>query len=447
MKVDHLARMSRQAWGLAVVSLAFVLLVAMAAGCGGEEKGTPSGTGTPAATGSPGATAVGTATPQGTTIPSEGAPGISDTEIVLGAEAILSGGMGAVYATIPNTAGAYFNYINDTEGGVCGRKIVYRLEDNGDDPAKAVEAARKLVEKDKVFATVCNLGDAPHAASWEYFNQAGVPDMIAAGGDRFGTDPQGHPWTVQMIPSYTVEGTFFGQYISENLPGKKVAVLWETSAAGVDGLAGLKRGLDASKNQIVADQSYNNGDVSIASQMANLKNSNAEVVVLFASPGFTAQAITTADRAGWHPQWFMSYINSDDMMFQFVSPELLKGAITFQAVKLAGWRDDPAVAKHAEIMQKYDGPTPSNFTIFAQVVAEVTVEALKRSCDNLTREGFMDALESLQDFHTDLMLDDVSISLSENDHVAFQTGRMLKVTVENGKGKFEYFGPLYEFEE
>jgi len=447
MKVKHLARMSRQAWGLAIVSLAFVVLVAMAAGCGGEEEGTAGGTGTPAAAGSPGATVVGTATPQGTTIPSGGAPGISDTEIVLGAEAILSGGMGAVYATIPNTVQAYFNYINDTEGGVCGRKIVYRLEDNFDDPAKAVEAARKLVEKDKVFATVCNIGDAPHAASWEYLNQMGVPDIIAAGGHRFGTDPQGHPWTFQMIPSYTVEGTFFGQYISENLPGKKVAVLWETSAAGVDGLAGLKRGLDASKNQIVADESYNNGDVSISSQMANLRNSNAEVVVLFSSPGFTAQAITTADRAGWHPQWLMSYINSDDMMFQFAPAELLEGTITFQALKLAGWRDDPAVARHYELMQKYNGPTPTNFTIFGQTVAEVAVEALKRSCDNLTRDGLLEALESLQDFHSDLMLDDVNVSFSDNDHIGLQTGRMLRVSVENGKGKFEYFGPLLEFKE
>jgi len=440
MKVEHLARMSRQAWGLAIVSLAVVALVAMVASCGGEEE-------TPSGTGSPGATVVGTATPQGTTIPSEGAPGISDTEIVLGAEAILSGGMGAVYSTIPKAVEAYFNYINDTEGGVCGRKIVYLLEDNFDDPAKAVVAARKLVESDKVFATVCNIGDAPHAASWEYMNQVGLPDIVAAGGHRFGSDPQGHPWTVQMIPSYLVEGTFYGQYISENLPGRKVAVLWETSAAGVDGLAGLKLGLDASKNQIVADQSYNNGDVVISSQVANLRSSNAEVVVLFSSPGFTAQAIKNADQLGWHPQWMMSYINSDDMIFQFVPADLLEGTITFQALKLATWQDDPAVARHQELMRDYGGPLPTNFTVFGQTVAELAVEALKRSCDNLTRDGFMEALESIKDFHSDLMLDGVNVSFSDNDHIGLQTGRMLKVSIENGKGKFEYFGPLLEFQE
>jgi branched-chain amino acid transport system substrate-binding protein len=251
-----------------------------------------------------------------------------------------------------------------------------------------------------------------------------------------------------MIPSYTAEGTFFGQYVSENLPGKDVAVLWENDPVGIDALAGLKNGLDLSKNQIVAEESYEYTAISINSQVANLKKSNAEVAVLLSTPGFASQAIKTADRMGWHPQCFIDYTSSDDMMFQFVSPQFLEGAITFQALKLAAWRDDPAVAKHYEIMQKYGGPTPTNFTIYAQVLAETAVEILKNSCDNLTREGLMDAVESLQDFHTDLMLDDVTVSFSDTDHTGLQTGRMLKATVdEKGKGEWEYFGPLFEFQQ
>jgi branched-chain amino acid transport system substrate-binding protein len=447
MKVEHPAGLPRQAWRLAALSLAFVLLVAVAAACGGEEEETPTGTSTPAASASPGATAAETATPGSTTTASGEVPGISDTEILLGAECILSGSMGAVYATIPKTVSAYFNYINEAQGGVCGRKIVYQVEDNTDDPARAVEVARKLVEQDKVFAMVGSLGDAPHPATMEFLNEKGVPDiLVSAGGHRFGAEPEKYPWTVQMIPSYTVEGTFFGQYISDNLPGKKVAVLWENSAAGIDGLAGVKRGLDPSKNELVADESYNIGDISIASQVTNLKNSGAEVVVVHGSPGFTAQMIKHADRMGWHPQLLMSYINSDDMMFSFVSPQLLEGAITFQALKLAAWRDDPAVAEHYELMQKYGGPPPTNFTIYAQALAETAVEILSRSCDNLTREGLMDAVESLQDFHSDLMLDDVTVSFSDTDHTGLQSGHMLKATVENGKGKFEYFGPRVVFE-
>jgi len=439
MKVRHAVLRPGKITALAaVLLLACVVLIALAGACGeGEEEGeataTPGGTPTAAATGTPAATAE--------------VPGITDTEIILGADVILGGAMGAVYATIPQTVEAYFNYINDTQGGVCGRKIVYKLEDNQDDPARAVEAVRKLVEEEKVFAIVGSLGDSPHPAVWDYLNENEVPDILcSAGSHMFGDDPEGHPWTVQMIPSFRIEGTFFGEYISENLPGKKVAVLYPNLIMGTDLLQGVKDGLDPNKNEIVSEQSYEITAISIASQVNNIKNDGAEVVVTNATPGFSAQAIKQADRLGWHPQWLLSYINSDEMMFLFVSPELMEGTISLQALKLATWTDDPAIAQHYEIMDQYGGPTPTNFTVYAQALAEVAVEALSRSCDNLTREGLLDAVESIKDWHSDLLIDGVNISFSDTDHTAFETARMLRATVEDGKGKWEYFGPLFEFD-
>jgi branched-chain amino acid transport system substrate-binding protein len=413
---------------------AVVLLAVVPVACEDEEE-------EETLTGTPAATATGTATPAAEV------PGITDTEIVLGTDGILSGAFGAVYAMIPQTIEAYFKYINDTQGGVCGRKIVYKVEDNQDDPAKGIEAVRKLVEQDKVFAIVASSGDSPHPAVWDYLNDEGVPDILcSAGSHMFGADPEGHPWTTQMIPSYRTEGMFFSQYISQNLPGKKVAVLYPNLVMGTDCLAGVKDGLDPDKNEIVSEESYELTAISIRSQVTNMKNAGAEVVVTNASPAFTAQAIKEADRLGWHPDWFISYINSDEIMFQFVSPELLEGAISFQALKLGVWTDDPAVAEHHRIMHDYGGPAPSNFSVYSQTLAEVAVEALSRSCDNLTREGLMDALESIKDFHSDLFIDEVNVSFSETDHTALQTGRMLLATVEDGKGKWEYFGPLFVFE-
>ncbi len=420
-------------FSLILVALAVVLLVLAVACEEEEEKGTPTGT--------PAAMVTGTPTTVGEV------PGITDTEIILGADCPLSGASAAVYAMIPQATEAYFNYINDTQGGVCGRKIVYKVEDSQDDPAKAVEAVRKLVERDKVFAIVGSLGDGPHPAVWEYLNEIEVPDILcSAGAHQYGADPQGHPWTAQMIPSYRIEGNFFGQYISENLPGKKVAILYGSVVSGIDELEGVKDGLDPDKNEVVSEQSVEAGAISVRSQIANAKEAGAEVVVSNWDPGFTSQAVREADRLGWHPDWFISYINSDETMFQFVSPELLEGAITMQALKLAGWTDDPAIAHHYEIMGQYGGPAPTNFSVYAQALAEVAVEALSRSCDNLTREGLMDALESIEDFHSDLFIEGVNVSFSDTDHTAFQTARMLRAVVEDGRGKFEYFGPLFVFE-
>ena len=199
-----------KSWSILLVLAALLLVMAVA--CEEEEAGTPTPGGTPTAT------LPSTPTPT----PALEVPGITDTEILLGADCPLTGATAAVYATIPRTMNAYFKYVNETQGGVCGREIVYKVEDSQDSPAKAVEAVRKLVEHDKVFAIVGSLGDVPHPAVWEYLNENEVPDILcSAGSHMFGADPEGHPWTVQMIPSYKIEGIFYGRYISENLPGGK----------------------------------------------------------------------------------------------------------------------------------------------------------------------------------------------------------------------------------
>jgi ABC-type branched-subunit amino acid transport system substrate-binding protein len=132
-----------------LVLAALSLVLAVACEDGEEETPTPGSTPTATVPGTPTATAEGVG------------PGITDTEIILGADCPLTGATAAVYATIPQTTNAYFEYINDTQGGVCGRKIVYKVRDSQDDPAKAVEAVRKLLGHDKVFAIVGSLGDGP----------------------------------------------------------------------------------------------------------------------------------------------------------------------------------------------------------------------------------------------------------------------------------------------
>jgi len=413
-----------------------VCLAALAVACqGGDEEETP------------GASATGTAVATGSPAPATGAPGITDTQIILGADAPLGGVYGAVYAMIPRATQAYFKYVNETQGGVCGRQIVYEVEDNSFDPAKALEAVRKLVEQDKVFAIVGSLGDLPHLGVWDYLNENGVPDLLVSGGaHRYGSDPEGHPLTFQMLPSYKIEATLGGRFISETLPGKKVGFLGEMDGHD-DALAGLQDGLDFSKNELVAAESYEPTALDVRSQVINLHNSGAEVVVLGTSPGFLAQAIKEADRLDWHPQFLAGYVNSDDIIFQFASPKLLEGMITSQAFKLAAWRDDPVVAKHYELMQKHGGPAPTNFSIYAQVLGELTVEILGRTCDNLTREGLLEAVKSIKDWRSDLMNEGISITFGERDHTAIQAGRMMRATIVDGKGKFEFFGPLFVFKD
>jgi branched-chain amino acid transport system substrate-binding protein len=403
---------------LVVVAVAASSLLAVA--CEEEEEeGTPPATPTAEVTG----------TPADTPTPVGEVPGITDTEIILGSHFAQTGTYGAAYGPILAGLRAYFEYLNAEEDGVCGRDIVLKVEDDHYDPAAAVEAVAKLLERDKVFAIVAGLGTAAHSAVWEELNEKGVPDLwIVSGAHQWAAEPESYPWSVPIAPDYFVEGTVLGKYISENMADKKVGILYQNDDFGKDVLNGLKDGLDPDKNELVSEQSYEITAVSIRSQIINLQNDGVEVVVGACIPPPCAQFIREADRLGWDPEILLSYVNSDPMMFTYSSPQLMEGVISSWPLKLSDWTNDPAVAEHHRIMDEYGDMVPGNFTIVGQVAGELTVEALSRTCDNLTREGLMDAVHSIRDYRLGLLLPGPTISLSPTDHLVAEDMMMLRAT-------------------
>jgi len=372
-----------------------------------------------------------------------GVPGITDTEIILGMHGPLSGTWGAAYAPVIGGVEAYFRYANAEEGGACGRDIILKVEDDQYLPARAVDAVKKLLDRDNVFAIIASIGTAAHSAVWEDLNERGVPDLwIMSGAHKWAADPEKYPWSIPLLPDYYIEGTIFGKYISENMPGKKVGILRQNDDWGDDVEAGLKNGLDPDKNELVSVQSYELTAVSIRSQVAGLKSAGAEVVVAASNPPTTSQLIKEADRLGWHPQFFIDYVNSDPMMFLYASPELMEGIITLQGNKMWHWTDDPDVAEHHRIMQEYGDYPAGNFTVVGAAAASLTVEALRATCDNLTREGLMDAVHTIfKGYQGAITLEGITTDLSPTDHLAIEAMRMLRAH----DGAWEYFGEIIPF--
>ncbi len=404
-----------------------ICLVMLAVACGEEEEAGPTTTATSTATETP-------------TPPGEG-PGVTDTEIILGMHGPLTGTWGAAYAPVIDGAKAFFAALNEEQGGVCGRDVILKVEDDQYLPAGAIEAVAKLLDRDKVYAIIGGVGTAAHAAVWEELNERGVPDLwIMSGAHKFGADPEKHPWSVPLLLDYYIEGTIFGRYISENMPGKKVGILYQNDDWGQDVLDGLKNGLDPEKNELVADQSYEITVVSIRSQVTSLKSAGAEIVISASTPPTSAQLIKEADRMGWHPQFFIDYVNSDPMMFQYVGqPELMEGVITLQANKLSTWTDDPVVAEHHRIQNKYGEQPPGNFTITGYAAAFLMWETLRNSCDHLTRQGLMDTVNTFfKDYQGDITMPGITITLSPTDHLAIESMMLLQAKVVDGKGEWQY---------
>ena len=104
--------------------------------------------------------------------------GITARTITIGGTFPLTG-RASVYAPIPAAMKAYFSYINARKGpdgrrGVYGRQIVFKIYDDGYNPARPC-SRRKLVEEDKVFAVVGSLGTEHNEAIRPYLNQNKVP--------------------------------------------------------------------------------------------------------------------------------------------------------------------------------------------------------------------------------------------------------------------------------
>jgi branched-chain amino acid transport system substrate-binding protein len=235
-------------------------------------------------------------------------PGADDQEIKIGQIGPYSGPASA-YGTIGKTIGAYFDKVN-AEGGVNGRKIKYIPLDDGYNPARAVEQARKLVEEDEVLLIFNPLGTSSNTAIEKYMNGKKVPQLfVATGATKFG-DPAHFPYTMGWQPPYAAEARIYAQHIRESHPNAKIGVLMQNDDFGKDYVSGFEEGLgDRAKTMIVSRVTYEVTDPTIDSQMLSLKASGADTFLNISTPKFAAQAIKKAAEIGWKPAQYLTNVS------------------------------------------------------------------------------------------------------------------------------------------
>ncbi len=365
--------------------------------------------------------------------------GVSDTEIKLGQHIVKTGSLAAVYAPVAPTMEAYFDYIN-SQGGVCERQIKLISEDDQYAPAAALEMAKKLAEQDKVAAFVGNLGTPPNSGSAQYINEQGVPDLFLATGVNQFADASTLPWTILFNPDYASEGAILASYVNENLAGKSAAILYQNDDFGKTGRDAF---VDAFEGEVVAQESYEATATDINSQLANLRNASpaAEILYVYATPAFTARVYAYMLQNDWTPQVVMSYVNSASTLAALVGGEAgpaegfkkIAGAISNNYIlDPVAQADDPAIQEHTKIMADNGGPPVGNLTVYAQALAETVVQTLEIACENgdMTRQGIMDAAESIQGFHPSMLLEGIDITLGDEDHSAIQALQPVEIQAD-----------------
>jgi branched-chain amino acid transport system substrate-binding protein len=338
-------------------------------------------------------------------------PGVTATQIVLGATGPLTGSE-SQYEPVLSGAQAYFSYVND-HGGVLGRKIVYKLEDDQYDPAQTVALTQKLVEQDNVFAIFNSVGTEHALAVRQYLNQQKIPQLfVGSGAATIASQHKQYPWTLGLLPSNLGEGAIYGRQIVATKPKAKIGVLYENDEYGQELLAGLKRGLGSHANQIVSTESYALLDTSVDSQVQSLKASGADTFIIFALPKQAIQAFVIAAKLGWKPTEYVTSVSIDPAVMSIV--HLNAGATAgVGATSTAFLRDptnpiearSPGDKLYRQIMKKYlpNEDWKAVAHIYGMMAAYAMVDSLKHAGKNPTRASLLNAATHLNEVNPFLL--------------------------------------------
>lgn len=363
-------------------------------------------------------------------------PGVTADSILVGTHQPLTGPAAAGYSSISPATKAYFDFVNE-KGGVNGRKITYKIMDDGYNPANTQTVVRELVLKDKVFAILGGLGTPTHTGVLDFLKTNKVPDLFVASGSRSWNQPKKYPTTFGFQADYTTEAKVEATYIKENFAGKKICFLGQDDDFGTDALLGLTEVLG--DDGITESQKYVPTNTNVAPQIGKLKSAGCEVVSLATIPGFTALSLGTAARLGFKPQWISTSVGADYATLAGAlgkAAPLLEGLLATNSLPSAQDDNDPWIKLFKEINTKYnkDAPFTGN-TVYGMATGFLFVQALEQTGKDLTREGLIKTLESGKMTGAGLM----PLRFSATDHTGSGGARMSKIT-----GKTQaYFGPTY----
>jgi len=348
--------------------------------------------------------------------------GITSDSILLG-NTIAQSGAAAAYGTIANAELAYFNYVNG-QGGVNGRKIKFKILDDGYNPAQTVPLTKQLVEKDKVFAMFSGLGTQAQTSVRDYLNNQKVPQMfVATGATTFNHDFGSHQWTIGWQPPYQGEAHIYAKDVLKNHPNAKIGVLYQNDDYGQDYLKGLTDGLADKASMIVGKESYDVTAANTAAQLTKLKGAGADTLFLFSTPGFTIKSLVTVTLLHWEPTIYLNSVSNPQVYMGLAgkSGAALKNVTSVGYLKDPTdpqWANDDGMKLYKTVIASCGTCKPEDgFNLYGVAVAYTMVTVLKQAGSNLTRQNVINiAANQLNDSANPFVLPNVKIQTTSSDH-------------------------------
>jgi len=360
----------------------------------------------------------------------EKAPGVTESEILVGTSLALGGHAGYLGTQTLRGALSYLNHINEQDG-VHGRKIRVIAYDDGYDPPRCVANTQKLIIRDKVFALFCYVGTPTTVKIIPLVEEAKIPLIGMFTGANALREPF-HRYLINVRASYYQETGAAVKHFVEDLGIKRVAVFYQYDAYGFDGLKGAELALKEYGLTPVGTGTYVRGTLDVEEGLQKIIDANAEAVVMIGTYDPCAKFIKLAKGRDFDPLFYnVSFVGGDELARKLGRQS--EGVLVSQVVPspeapesrnlLLGARE------YCNLLRRHYPEDKPNFVgLEGYINAKVLVEGLRRAGRDLTREGFIKALESIHNYSLGIAN---PLSFSSDDHQGLE--RVYFTCIQDGE--------------
>ncbi len=319
--------------------------------------------------------------------------GVSPGEIVVGSIQDLSGPIAGFGKQVRLGMTLRVDEINE-QGGIGGRKLKLLVEDSAYDPKKAVLAAQKLVNQDRIFAMIGHIGTATNNAAMPVQFEKNVINFFPVTAAREMYEPL-HRLKYAYAVAYYDQVRVFLPRIVQDKGLKKVCTIYQDDEFGLEVLRGGEAGLKTLGMDFTEKTSYKRGATDFSSQVARMKAAGCELVLLGTIIRETIGTIGESRKTGFSPIFLGSSAAYTDLIHKLGGKAMdgLYATMGQQHPYL-----DEASQKIAFWANKYKtrfNEDPTVFSVYGYQAIDTFAAAAAKAGANLNTDSFVKAMDSL----------------------------------------------------
>ncbi len=361
--------------------------------------------------------------------------GVSKTEITLGSIQDLSGPIAGFGKQARLGMLLRVDEINE-QGGINGRKLKIIVEDSAYDPKKAVLAAQKLVNQDKIFMMLGHLGTAQNLAAMPVQFEKNVINFFPITAAREMYEP------FHKL-KYSFAATYFDQMrnavpkVAKEKGAKKVCTMYQDDEFGLEVLRGAEAGLKTMGMDFIEKTSYKRGATDFSSQVSKMQASGCDMIVLGTIIRETIGAIGTARKLGYNPIFLGSSAAYTDLIHKLGGPAM-NGLYATSTVQNP-YTDDvsPAISFWAKKYKTKFNEDPTVFSVYGYNIVDTFAVAAGKAGANLSTESFIKAMDTMK-IPPDIF-GSAEATFSPTKRLGSDASRLSQITDGKWKPVSEYF--------